>query len=244
MVVFSHSGFVDHTMFSSQVPALAQHYRVLTWDMRGHGLSQPLRGTLSYRGAGEDIVALLGQMEVEQAILVGASMGGCAAQEVVFHHPERVIALALIGCPCITVQSPKSMEFFSKISLAIIGHLPEKILKRYILGSINMSLPSTVPEVQAYIREKAKLISKPTFIAMYQSVLNGFHDEPDYRIDQPLLLVHGDHDSPPIQQQAPIWAERDPNCRYEVIPDAGHNANQDNPVVFNKLLGDFLCEHT
>ncbi len=128
--------------------------------------------------------------------------------------------------------------------LGIAHLLPEKILKRYMAGSVNMSIPSTVPEVQAYIHKMTELISKPTVIAMFRSVLDGFHDEPDYRITHPLLLVHGDHDSPPIQEQAPIWAKRDPNCRYEVIPEAGHNANQDNPMVFNDLLQDFLPEHT
>jgi pimeloyl-ACP methyl ester carboxylesterase len=56
--------------------------------------------------------------------------------------------------------------------------------------------------------------------------------------------MHGDQDSPPIQAQAPIWANREANCRYEVIPNAGHNANQDNPTVFNKLLQEFLVEQT
>jgi pimeloyl-ACP methyl ester carboxylesterase len=244
VLLFTHTGFADHTMFESQIAILAQHYRILTWDMRGHGLSQPLRGTLSYRGTVEDIIALLDQLAVESAVLVGASMGGCAAQEVVFRCPERVAALVLIGCPCVTTICPKSVAFFSRIFLGIAHLLPEKFLKQYMASSVNISIPSTVPEVQAYIRETTKLISKPTIIAMFRAVLTGFHDEPDYRITHPLLLVHGDHDSSPIQAQAPIWAKRDPNCRYEVIPEAGHNANQDNPLVFNNLLQDFLHEYT
>ena len=243
-IVFNHTGFVDHTMFESQVALLAPHYRILTWDMRGHGLSQPLRGTLSYQDAANDLVALLDYLEIEQAILVGVSMGGCAAQEVIFRHPERVTALVLVGCPCITMDAAKSFMLVSRIFLGMAHLLPGKILQRLMVASANMSVPSSVPEVQAYIRKSTERIAKPTGIAMFRSVLNGFHNEPDYQITQPLLLMHGDQDSPPIRQQMPIWAKRDPNCRYEVISDAGHNANQDNPVVFNNLLKEFLVEQT
>ncbi len=243
-VVFSHTGFVDHTMFESQVALLTPHYRILTWDMRGHGLSQPLGGTLSYQNAANDLVALLDHLEIEQAILAGVSMGGCAAQEVVFHHPKRVSALVLAGCPCVTIAAPKSVIFMSRIFLGIAHLLPENILKHQIANSTNTTVPSTVPAVRAYIRESAKQISKQTVVAMYRAVLNGFHDEPGYQINHPFLLMHGDHDSPPIQAQAPLWAKRDSNCRYKIIPEAAHNANQDNPAVFNQLLQDFLVEQT
>ncbi len=56
-----------------------------------------------------------------------------------------------------------------------------------------------------------------------------------------LVFTHGEHDrTGNIRQIAPRWAARDPHSRYEVIPDAGHTANQDAPQYFNRLLQDFL----
>lgn len=63
-----------------------------------------------------------------------------------------------------------------------------------------MSQNAIRPEVQAYIHEATMLISKSTVVAVGKAVANGYHDEPDYRIAQPFLLVHGDHDLKPIQQ--------------------------------------------
>jgi pimeloyl-ACP methyl ester carboxylesterase len=244
VVAFSHTGFVDHTMFESQVALLAPYYRLLTWDMRGHGLSQPLRGRLSYRDSADDLIGLFDHLGIEKAILVGVSMGGCASQEVVFYYPERVAALVLTGCPCVTMDASQSMALVSRIFLGAARLLPEKILQWQMASLANMYVPSTIPKVQAYIRKSTERIPKPTITSMFRSVLNGFHNEPNYRITQPLLLMHGDHDSSPIRKQAPIWANRESNCRYEVVPGAGHNANQDNPPVFNKLLQEFMVEQT
>ena len=62
-----------------------------------------------------------------------------------------------------------------------------------------------------------------------------------FAIDVPLLLVHGNQDNTgSIQRQMPEWAEDHPNATYHVIPDAGHNANQDNAAYFNNLMDEWL----
>ena len=67
------------------------------------------------------------------------------------------------------------------------------------------------------------------------------HYEPDYRIECPLMLAHGEHDNlGNFKKVMPRWVWRDPLARYVVIPQAGHVANQDNPKFFNQLLLDFL----
>lgn len=86
-------------------------------------------------------------------------------------------------------------------------------------------------------------MTKQEFITVWKAVATGLHEESNYRIQQPFLLTHGEHDKTGIVSKAvPDWADREPNCRYEVIPDAGHNANQDNPAVFNRILLTFLEE--
>ena len=64
---------------------------------------------------------------------------------------------------------------------------------------------------------------------------------PDFSIDIPLLLTHGDQDiTGTFRRDAPGWAASDPRIQYHVIPNAGHNANQDNVEFFNRLLEDFI----
>jgi pimeloyl-ACP methyl ester carboxylesterase len=98
LVVLSHGATMDHRMFAAQVAALAPHYRVLFWDVRGHGLSQPLNEDFSLRQAVADLLALLDHLGYERAALVGHSMGGYISQELAFLQPERVTALVTIDC--------------------------------------------------------------------------------------------------------------------------------------------------
>jgi pimeloyl-ACP methyl ester carboxylesterase len=241
LIVFTHGAQIDHTMYAAQVAALSQQYRIVTWDLRGHGLSQPLRGDLSYRTLANDVWALVDQAGYQQAILVGHSMGGNVAQEAAFLEPERVRALVLIGSLCITQESIKAARIYGRLMLGLARILPEKHLQRFMEGAAKSY--SIVPEVQDYIRQQAPHISKAAFAGIARSALTGYHDEPDYHIAAPFLLTHGDKDVSMIVKQAPIWAAREPNCRYVVIPQAGHNANQDNEPFFTKTLCEFLQEH-
>lgn len=239
-ILFSHGGQVDHTMFESQVTLLASTHRVITWDARGHGLSQPLKGQLTYRQMAEDMVAILDQLSIRQTALAGHSMGGCAAQELAYHYPERVMALALIGAPRITVSAHPATQFTSRLLLTVSRLFPENRLKAFMDGAANTY--SRNPAVQAYIRASTAKLAKETFVAINRLVLEGFYNKPDYQFGKPMLLAYGEHDIPQIASLGPQWAAAEPNCRHVIIPEAGHNANQDNPDAFNSLLADFLAE--
>jgi pimeloyl-ACP methyl ester carboxylesterase len=98
------------------------------------------------------------------------------------------------------------------------------------------------PEVKAYA--EAACAPLETWIAMRKAIPGFFHEEENYRLPMPFLLTHGDQDAlEEIKEQASLWAQREPNRRYMVIPDAGHNANQDNPAFFNHVLLAFLHHH-
>lgn len=239
LVVFTHGATMDHRMFDPQVPLVAQHYRVLTWDVRGHGLSRPLGNSFSIRAAAADLLAILDHLGYQQATFVGQSMGGIIAQEVVFHHPERVTALVNIGSECVTMQFSLADYWMMGITSAVMHLYPAMFLKPMIAHFAAIRL-----DVQAYALNAGMRISQRDFLSIWEALLTCLHYEPGYTITHPLLLTHGEFDNwGNIKRIAPIWATRDPNSRYIVIPQAGHNANQDNPTFFNALLLDFLCQH-
>lgn len=239
LVVLTHGATMDHRMFHPQVSALARHYRVLTWDVPGHGLSQPIGGRFSIRTAVADLNAILDELGYAQAIFVGQSMGGIIAQEMAFLHPERVTALVTIGSECNTLAfSPFSLVGMS-MTTAVVHLYPAFMLKPFMACATGIRL-----DVQAYAYQTSCQISQRDFVKIWEALLTCLHYEPNYCIDHPLLITHGDCDIwGNIKQISPLWAARDPNSRYVVIPFAGHNANQDNPLFFNTVLLDFLREH-
>src|SRR5512137_598708 len=74
MVVFTHGATIDHHEWDATTPLLAENFQVLTWDIRGHGLSRP--ACFAVAEAVSDLIALLDQIGIQQAIFIGHSMGG------------------------------------------------------------------------------------------------------------------------------------------------------------------------
>ncbi|MBP7355205.1 MAG: alpha/beta fold hydrolase, partial [Longilinea sp.] len=96
LVVFTHGATIDHHEWDATLPLVGAHFRILTWDVRAHGLSRPAPFSLAQ--AENDLLTLLDTLQTDQAIFVGHSMGGNLHQELVFHHPERVRAMAFLDC--------------------------------------------------------------------------------------------------------------------------------------------------
>lgn len=242
LVVFSHGALMDHRMFDAQLPAVAQRYRALTWDMRGHGRSRPLGNIgegLLIGDLVEDLTALLDHLGYERASLVGQSLGGHLAQEMVFLYPDRVTTLATIGSSCSTIKHPKLDRLALRLSPLMLKVIPEGRLRKKTAEKISVK-----PEVQEYAYRASRQLTKADILKVWNAVTNLMHHEPGYRIEHPLLITHGDSDEAGnIKKISPEWAKRDPKSRYAVIPAAGHNANQDNPEFFNRILLEFLDEH-
>jgi 3-oxoadipate enol-lactonase len=237
LVTFTPGASMDHRMFDEQVSVVASAgYRVLTWDVRGHGLSKPIGEGFSLPAVVEDLLALMDLSGYERAVFVGQSFGGYVAQETLFRHPDRVEALALIGSTNITVL-PSRLEYWAlKLSPIMFGLWPWGNLRKQIARNTALR-----PEVRSYAYEATGMLSQEEFVTVWKAVADALHEEPGYRIERPLLLTHGEHDRTGIvAKAAPEWAAREPDCRYEVVPGASHNANQDNPAFFNRLLLEFL----
>ncbi len=238
LVVFTHGACVDHHSFDPHLPEAAQNYRVLTWDVRGHGLSQPVGEAFSIPLAVEDLLAILDRLGVQKAVLVGHSNGTYISQELAYRHPERVQAMALADGTCITWPRSALDRWILKSSAGMMNLMPFETLKKAGLPYI-----SKRKDVQDYTYAAFSMLDKQQFIALWNGVITCLHDEPAYRIPQPLLLVHGaDDQTGDIRKIAPLWAAQTPNCQYEVIPNASHFAILDDPQTFNRLLAAFLAK--
>lgn len=237
LVVFTHGVGMDHHMFEAQVQALADSYRILTWDVRGHGLSK-LTGTFSLQEAMQDLLAILDQLGYAKATLVGQSLGGYIGQMIAYHHPQRVTALVLISCTPITDNPSFLQRIQRRLSGLLIDLLPYPFIKAQASNYTTVR-----SEVQAYAANAIGQVSKRDFAQIWRQVMQLHYDAPGYQIEPPSLLAYGAYDAiKSVTEEMPKWAARNPNSHCVVIPGAGHNANQDNPTFCNKMIADFLDE--
>jgi 3-oxoadipate enol-lactonase len=238
LVVFTHGLCVDHRSWDQQIPAVITNYRVLSWDVRGHGLSQPVGKPFRVPLAVEDLLSIVDQLGEETAVFVGHSNGTYILQELVFRRPERVRALVLADGTCITWNHTPFENWLVRISPDIMNLFPYETLKKSGLPYISQK-----KEVQDYTYQAYSMLSKRDYINLAKGMVTCMHYEAGYQISQPLLLVHGDQDKTgDIAKLAPRWAKREANCQYVIIPDARHFSVLDNSDFFNKLLIDFLAK--
>jgi pimeloyl-ACP methyl ester carboxylesterase len=240
-VVFTHGVMMDHRIFAKQVAEVSQRYRVLVWDVRGHGKSRPYDGKFSIRLAAEDLLAILDEIDAKSAVLVGHSMGGYISQEVLFLQPERVAGLVTIGSTCLTSRQSKLIRL-GQLILPPFFRITPDLLFRWITplaSGLNADTRRTADEV-------SRIITRRDRFRFWNAIMQGYHHEPGYRVTKPFLLTHGRRDNlafGTIRLLSPGWARRESHCRYTIIPAAGHNAHQDNPGFFNALLMEFLENH-
>lgn len=242
LIALSHGAAMDHRMFDPQLELLVSAgYRVLTWDIRGHGRSQPLgRRPITVRDMTDDLMAILEHLGVAQPICIGGqSLGGYIAQDFVRRHPERTAAVVIVGSTCTTMPIPRWEDWALRSTPWWIRAWPWNHLKRTVA-----SATAVRPDVRCYALGAVAQMRKADFVEIWRGVAHSINPAPAYRIEQPILLTHGAQDGTGnIARAAPAWAARDPQCRFEVIPDAGHNANQDNAEFFNRVLAEFLTAH-
>src|SRR5438067_4373907 len=93
-VVLIHEGIADSRMWNRQLAAYADAFRVVRYDIAGYGRSPLLGGTYSHS---RDLLELLDELDIEQAALVGVSLGGRIALDAALAAPERVSALVLVA---------------------------------------------------------------------------------------------------------------------------------------------------
>ncbi len=241
LVVFSHGATMDHRMFNAQVEALLAEYRVLVWDARGHGQSRPAGAAFRIEDCADDLLAILDHIEVRQAVLVGQSMGGYVSQYAYLRQPERVRAMVIIGATSIALPYKRWEILALKASLPLFDLWPFGHFKRTIARSTALK-----PDVREYALQVVDQLDRASFLTIWKAVTLAVNEQgmPGHKIRVPLLLTHGDQDNTgSIRKQAPTWAAYEPDVQFTIIPEASHNANQDNPAFFNRLLLDFLREH-
>ncbi len=236
LIVFTHDAGLDHHTFDPQIDAVASEYRVLVWDVRAHGQSQPVGDGFSIAIAADDLLAILDDVGADQAVLVGLSMGSYISQELIYQYPERALALISIGGTPLIGSYSFGDILALRASAAVID-----VLDYAQFRGLAADTSAIVPDVRDEAFAMMAQIKREDFRTVMSTIADALRSEDGYSIPVPVLITHGDHDDlGTIKSMTPGWAERDADGVYHVIPDAGHMANRDNPDAFNMILLDFL----
>lgn len=126
-----------------------------------------------------------------------------------------------------------------RMSALVTGLLPTSAIRSQLPRGTAVTAPA-----KQYVRTATATITKADFLWLTQASRQAGQGLQSRRIDQPQLIIRGASDTSGSGRLTALtashWIARDQNARYEVIPGAGHQAHQDQPEVFDRLLLDFL----
>jgi 3-oxoadipate enol-lactonase len=239
VVVLTHAMYLDHHVFDPQISILTSHYRVLTWDVPGHGDTPSLGSAFSIRRAACTLLRILDQVRCEQCTLVGLSMGGAISQEAAYLCPKRVSALVVIGFRQITNTLTLKELFILRAFIAYLHvrmTFAPKAVRRHMAF-----LAASTHEARQYIYDALSRISERDFFQIASALTHCFHRDAKYALNCPLLVMAGEHDwLSNFKESLPTWAATVSNGRYAIVPQGGHVATLDNPDFCNRALVEFL----
>lgn len=235
LVVLTHGEGTDHHTFDPQVQQLARSWRVLTWDIRGHGLSVSER-PFSLEQAVDDLHAILEREGYDGAIFAGISAGGQISQLFAQRFPAYVHGIALLSCLPHSGPDSSLDRFWDSLTSGLLHLLPYWFIRAQVPAYVSVR-----PEVQRYAAEAMKVSGKEQFIAAWQSTLHASVAERPFKFCTPLLVAFGAYDRHGwINRAKSLWAERFPHAQIISVPGASHCLTQDNPSFTTQMLTDFV----
>ncbi len=227
-ILLTHGFAASTGMWQPQIEAFQQAYRLIPWDMRGHGDSDcpDDQALYSQDHTVEDMRALLDHLGIDQAIIAGHSLGGFMS--LLFHavYPERVKALLLQGCGP-GYRNPKTRAAWNERA-----ERRAQTLETQGLDSVGGGA-----EVKLSKLTSATGLAKASRGILAQADARVIDSIP--HITVPTLIVAGDGDTPYLTG-IDYMAERIPHATKVIIDNAGHGANVEQTAVFNDIMQRFL----
>ncbi len=235
-VVLIHAGIADRRMWDREWVEWASSLDVIRLDLRGFGLSDPQTGSFSQAA---DVLAVLDDLGVERAVLVGASYGGRVAIDLAASHPDRVVGLVLAGAGLPDHEWSAEIEAFGA---AEDEALEAGDLDRATEVNIDFWLPSASEAVREAVRvQQRRAFELDVDDEADEALLTDDLPTRLPALDVPALVLTGKDDYADFQGIADHLAATLPNARRETIPGAGHVPSLEQPAAFDALVLPFVA---
>jgi len=242
-IVMLHAGVADSRMWQAQADEFAKQFDVVRPDMRGFGDSELPARPWKPR---EDLLALMDELRLKPAHLVGCSMGGSLAIDFAIDHPERISKLVLVGAGISGgKEDPRHEGLYAEVTAADERHdmnaVNEAEMYLWLDGPYRPRGYAAQPLRDLFLDMNGKNLDADWSTAPMQAL------EPPAatrlsEITAPTLVIVGDKDLEPIRETADLLASSIAGAHKVVIQDAAHLPNLEHPAEFNRIVLDFLLD--
>lgn len=232
-------------------PELAKNYRVTIYDLRGHGLSEVTQSGYDSETMARDLLALMDHLGIDKAHLVGHSFGGGISLHLALMHPERVRRIVLLdtGLACLRhlrlIENWPGWQKYGTV-LKTFGITLDRFLevdrnqdvREIIRKSLMIPLQSGFRKGKVALTPRLKRLVDETEMCSEFREIGALTEEALATIDTPVYAVYGA--TSPYEKMAEHLGGLMPNCRYELIEEAGHFYAIEEPQLALPRIVDFL----
>jgi len=236
VVLMSNSLMSNYTMWDSTVPALADKYRVLRYDTRGHGQSGTTPGPYTIAQLADDAVALLDALEIGKVHFIGLSMGGMIGQQLGARYAGRVHSLTL--CDTASETSTRSL-WEERLAIARdkgAAGLVDGTIQRWFTPPFIQRAPQEIEKVRKMILGTGK----EGYIACGNAIRDMAQTTMLLKIKAPTLVLTGRQDMATTVEQATVIHRVIDGSQLVVLEDAAHLSNIEQAEAFNRTVRAFI----
>ena len=236
VLLVANSLMANGSMWDGNIAALADRYRVLRYDKRGHGGSGFSAGPYSIAQLADDAIGLLDALGIQKVHFMGLSIGGMIGQQLGARYPERILSLSL--CNTASEMPPRSLweERFEIARTQGIAGLVDGTIKRWFTAPFIERAPQEI--------EKVRQMILGTYVEGYMACGSAVRDMAQstmlLKIKIPTLVLSGRHDPACTVDQGIVLNRLIDGSRMVIIEDAAHLSNIEQPEAFNKTVRQFI----
>jgi pimeloyl-ACP methyl ester carboxylesterase len=213
LIIHGNGGSISN--FSNQIPYFAKKYRVIVADSRAQGKSKDLADSLSYEMMADDYAALLDEMKIDSAFVIGWSDGGINGLLLAIRHPQKVKKLAITGAN------------LWPDTTAVYEDVEQMVLPMYT----SLKYMQQKSEQQKGAWKLVRLLVEEPHIPITDLT----------KITAPALVIGGDHDV--IRpEHTMLIAQNIPRSYLWILPNSGHSTPIVYKEEFNKKIDDFFSK--
>jgi len=240
-VLLSHSLATTMSMWKDQVPVLARDFRVIRYDMRGHGRSGVSPPPYDFGLLTADVVGLLDHLGIDRVAFVGLSIGGIIGQHLAIHHGDRLRCAVL--CSTTSQISDQVRGLWDQRIAAVEAGGMESQAASTLERWFTAPYRAVQADTMTWIGDMVRTTPAAGFIGCGRAI-QGIDVAKDLgRIKIPTLVVAAERDAgmPPAAAEAIHRAVA--GSEFAVIANASHLANIEQAAAFNAIVVSFLLKH-
>jgi 3-oxoadipate enol-lactonase len=240
VIIFIHGFPFNKSMWDKQVKTFKENYRVIAYDVRGHGDSDAGTDAFSIDLFANDVINFMDELKIDKTMLCGLSMGGYIALNAVNNNPDRFDALILCDTNCLA-DTPEVKEKRMQTIESIKKNGVEKFADESIK---NLFAPESFSTKKAEITAVRNMIVNTTKKSLSET-LRAFYERKETRsklkdFNLPTLIFVGKEDKVTPVAAAQLIHENIQESILCVLEHAGHLSNLENPTEFNKQFEEFV----